>query len=281
MIYLHVGLPKTGTTFLQQMVFGCWPNLTYCNDLWFPYLVLQEQNKKYLVSNETLSGRPWNRDPQQGFSWHDETEQILDGLTRLYPDASILISFRRHASFVESLYAQYLHEGGTRPLEQFFSLDAGDSIISARDLNYTELVELAESRFGGRVFVFTLDQIREDLERLLADMGDFFGEAPPKIAALDLSYRNRSVGHYQAKVLRRLNGIDRKPGTRLKPHGRMRLTNAWTKALGIDPRSLCQNRLSWISSRKIELPQDVRENVDAFFSEDWRIIKNRAIRHVR
>lgn len=280
MIFFHIGLPKTGTTFLQQTAFGCWPNMTYCNDLWFPYLVLKERDTKYLVSNETLSGRPWNRDPSQQLDWHDELQRSLDGLKRLYPDAGVLISFRRHAGFIESLYAQYLHEGGTRSLDGFFSLDEKDSILGPQQLDYTKIIDMAVSRFGERVFVFTLDQIRDDLERLLAGMGDFFGETPPDMSALDLSHRNRSVGHYQAKLLRRLNQIDRKPGTQLKPHGRLALTNSWSKALGVDPRTLCQRRLSWISSRKLALAQDVRREVDTRFADDWAHTVSCAGRHV-
>ncbi|TFH10000.1 MAG: hypothetical protein E4H08_04580 [Candidatus Atribacteria bacterium] len=280
MIFLHIGLPKTGTTFLQQTAFACWPNITYENDLWLPYVVLQEEGKKYLISNETLTGRPWNRNSLQNLSWHQEMERILSGLNRLFPEASVMVSFRKHAGFIESLYAQYLHEGGTRRLEDFFTLEGDSSIICAQDLDYSKIVQSIASRFGERVFVFTLEQLRANLDCLLVGMGEFFGESPPDIGGLDLSYRNRGVGHHQAKLLRLLNHLDRKPGTHLKPCGRMTLTNTWTRALRIDPRSLCQDRLAWISSRKLKLPDVLRVEVDRYFAEDWRHIEELASKHL-
>jgi hypothetical protein len=115
----------------------------------------------------------------------------------------------------------------------------------------------------------------------LAAIGEFFGEPPPDIDGVDLSYRNRSVGEHQARLLCFLNRIDRKPGTHLKPSGRMTLTNPWTKALRIDPRSLCQDRLAWISSKKLSLPHALREEVDRRFTEDWNHIETLAAKHLR
>jgi hypothetical protein len=273
MIFLHIGFPKTGTTFLQQNVFGSWPNIVYQNDLWLSYLVLQEPAKKYLVSNETLLGRPWNRDPRQPFGWLEERKLIIDGLARLFPQATILVSFRKHVGFIESLYAQYLHEGGTVTLDKFFRFDEPRGIIHPRELDFGRTIDMITARFGNRVFIFTLEQISGDLNRLLTAMGNLFGEDPPLLPSFsDLSRENKSVGRWQGKLLRFLNKVDRKTGTNIKPKGLITLTNACTEMLRIDPRSLCQDRLGKIFYQRIRLSPHLREEVDKYFTNDWRLV---------
>jgi len=271
-LFIHIGLPKTGTTLLQENVFDSWPNIHYINDLWFPYLILQEPDKKYLISNETLSGRAWNRDPRQPFDWLKERELILDGLFRLFPQATILVSFRKHADFIESLYAQYLHEGGTLTLEDFFRIDDSQGVIRLHELEFARTIEMIESRFGDRFFVFTFTQLMKNTRSLLTAMGNLFGEPPPVTSLSNLPPKNKSVGYWQSKLLRVLNEVDRKTGTNLKPTGLIALTNPYTKMLRIDPRSLCQDRLGRFYYRKIRLSDKCREEVDEFFAEDWEVV---------
>ncbi len=273
MVFIHIGLPKTGTTLLQQKIFNIWPNLIYMNNLWLSYLVLQDPNKKYLISNETLSGRPWNRDPRQSFDWLKERELILDALFRLFPQGTILVGFRKHADFIESLYAQYLQEGGIYSLEEFFSFNDSGGVIRAYELNFTKTLEMIEFRFKNRYFVFTFNQLLEKTRILLTAMGNLFGEPlPPDLLNLDLTPENLSVGYWQSKLLRFLNKIDKKPGTHFKPTGLLRLTNTYTKMLRIDPRSLCQDRLRKIFYRRIRLPQHYRTKIEQYFYQDWQDI---------
>ena len=267
-VFLHIGAPKTASTFLQKEIFCCWPNMEYRNELWLSYLVLMRKGKKYLISNETLMGRPWNREPGSEFSWRGERIQIIEGLSRLFPRAQVLVCFRKQADFVLSLYKQYLHEGGTVLLEDFFDIERDSGIIERQDIKYMEIVEQIERCFEKRPFVFTLAELIGDFPRLMEKFEKLFGEKRPdrRISAGPV---NVGVRYWQGKLLRILNIIDKKPGTAFKPFGLIRLTNAHTSRYRLDPRAVCQDRLKSLSKKPIQFKEGVKEKIGEFYHEDW------------
>jgi hypothetical protein len=267
-VFLHIGAPKTASTFLQKEIFCWWPSMEYRNDLWLSYLVLMKKGRKYLISNETLMGRPWNRDPRADFSWRGERGIIIEGLSRLFPRAQILVCFRKHADFVLSLYKQYLHEGGTSYLDDFFDVEGDSGIIRRKDIKYMDIIALLERCFEKRPFVFTLEELVGDLPGLMRKFENLFHEKKPdrKVVA---SPANVGVGYWQGKILRILNVIDKKPGTSLKPSGLIRLTNAYTTRYRLDPRGVCQERLKKLSGKPIDFAEGVKDRIGEFYRDDW------------
>lgn len=270
-IFLHIGAPKTASTFLQKKIFSRWSNMEYRNDLWLSYLVLMKKGRKYLISNETLMGRPWNRDPEAGFSWQDELRLIIEGLSRLFPKAQILVCFRKHADFVLSLYKQYLHEGGTSRLDDFFDIEGDLGTIKREDIKYMDIIALLETCFEKRPFIFTLQELVEDLPGLIRKFENLFREKKPD--QIDVANPpNVGVGYWQGKILRILNVIDKKPGTALKPSGLIRLTNTLTTRYRFDPRAVCQERLKNFSKKPMDFRDEVKEGISEFYREDWRAL---------
>lgn len=271
-IFFHIGAPKTASTFLQKEIFRWWPNMEYRNDLWFSYLVLMKNTKKYLISNETLMGRPWNRDFRAGFSWQDERETIIQALSRLFPRAQILICFRKHVDFVLSLYKQYLHEGGTTHLERFFDLEWDLGIIKQKDIQYMSFINLLEKCFEKKPFVFILEDLVSDLPGLIDKFEKLFREKKSD-RNITVKAENVGVGHWQGKILRFLNVIDKKPETSLNPSGLIRLTNRYSTRYRFDPRSICQERLKRISRKPIDFRKEVKNRINEIYDEDWRALR--------
>ena len=56
---VHVGLHKTGTTFLQREIFPKIKNVNYNRDVFW---VKNYKNKINVISNEWLSGQPYHGD---------------------------------------------------------------------------------------------------------------------------------------------------------------------------------------------------------------------------
>ena len=93
MLFLHIRLHMTGTTFLQKAVFPYWKDITYLP--------------------------------------HDKLEDI-SRLARLFSGARIILSFRRHSSYIASSYLQrggYLLFGS----EPFVKLHE-DSVVNLRKM---------------------------------------------------------------------------------------------------------------------------------------------------
>lgn len=270
-IFVHIGAYKTGTTLLQKKIFAFWPNMTYMNDLWLSYLVLVEDNRKYIISNETLYGRPWARN--SGLSWAAERQAIVKALSRLFPDAQILLSLRRHSGLILSLYKQYLHEGGTLKLEQFYDFKKDRGIIRKAQIFFMDTITLLQECFERRPFVFTLEEIAGDLPGLLKKLERLFGEEAPNISGDIGAPVNRGVAYWQGKLLRVLNFIDKRPGLFNKRWGLLKLTNDFTLKHGIDPRTLCQKRLDSLSKRQIRFDAHYEKLVDSYYAEDWEKTK--------
>lgn len=270
-IFIHIGAYKTGTTFLQTRIFPVWPNLVYRNDLWLPYLALVEKDKKYLLSNETLYGRPWARNNQ--LSWSQERKAALRALGRLFPHAQILVSVRGHSYFLLSLYKQYLHEGGVVELDDFFDISSDSGLIKKDDLMYMQTINWLRQYFKTDPFVFTFEEMRDNLAGLLKRFETLFKEVMPGTASIERAPKNQGVFHWQSRLLRLLNRIDRKPWSYIKTGGVLKLTNPFTLAHGLDPRTICQKRLKWVSNKPIQFNDDYKRRIDEFYEEDWKAIK--------
>ena len=132
---IHVGLHKTGTTFLQKEV--------------FPLIDLD------IISLETFSSDPTN-------VANKATGRAItaNALYRLCPEATILVCFREENEWVDSLYAHYIRAGSTMSRSEYnkrFDMDW---------LDYWGYVDELKSLFP-EVLVF---EYSKDANKMVADM---------------------------------------------------------------------------------------------------------------
>jgi hypothetical protein len=169
-LYLHIGYPKTGTTFLQAELFPKLQGVHYVprsgvrnemakmirqDELSFDYdgikrdIESQFSNGKNLISNEGLVGT---------FVLYKgiNNKLIADRLFRLFPDAKILITIRSQYRLIESLYKQYVQVGGTASLREFANFRNGrfnysycewDLTINPEMFDYLKLIGYYEKLF--------------------------------------------------------------------------------------------------------------------------------------
>ena len=128
-IFIHVGLHKTASTYLQERIFPLFQNLTlvsrpytqqneafnklqYASDPLFSSKqfskelnLIQESdnNRKILISDENFSGLPYYNFINRGI--------IAKRLSSLIPDAEIILFLRGQESLVRSHYNQAIKKG--------------------------------------------------------------------------------------------------------------------------------------------------------------------------
>lgn len=218
---IHVGLGKTGSSFLNRYVF---PNLCdligyiyykkdktiykkveeyiYNLKLGFDTNKINFEQSKILISNENLSS--WN-DP---YFWEDFADQNL----RVFgPNVNILLCIRKPSEFLTSTYIQRcLHEGNIINEEYFFlnksiySLKLNTPKFAIDEFDYSKLIDLYKKRFA-RVHVVKYENIKD-----LSFLRQIYNLNEVQINSFDLNkskIENKSYSHYSVKFTKILSNI--------------------------------------------------------------------------
>ena len=267
--FLHIGLHKTGTTYLQRTVFPAMDLVVSTHEATSPRIsaaISELRGRPLLISDEGLSGDLF------GGHWLEDFERTIDTLAALYQEPRIIVGFREHGSFLLSAYKQYLQEGGTGPFETVFDPARGAGLILAHEMWYQSRIEYLDARFE-HVLVYTNEQMRDNLGGLLGRLADFMGVPAPLESDVQAKHNVSLSGERQARLLRHLN----RASDRLARAGLSRgLYSRWFRRFGLDPRSICQYRLAFLSGNPLRLPPAVSTIVNETYGEDWRWTRTRA-----
>lgn len=264
-IAFHIGLHKTGTTFMQNSVFPAWPGIRYLRFRNLEYFLRLEAHSTYLVSCEGLSGST--------FASKAERLEAIRRLSEMFPQAKIVISFRRHGDYLASLYSQYLRYGGKEAFDGFFSLDEGrEAHLKPHDVRFGDLIRQARDSFGAPPFVYTSDDIRDRLAETIDDLSAFLGVAPPRASPAD-GPKNPGLKRGSARLLRSIN---RRTQCRFSADGRNRPYPTLAR-FGMDPPTLLTRWGSWIDRNPI-VDKEQSRAISSYFEEDWlRVLECRAL----
>lgn len=223
---VHIGLHRTGSTWLQQAIFNGEdgrPSLAVPNRIELNERVIVPRNEDFdrhavrewlderfapkraageaiILSNERFSGNPHS-------GWFD-TDRTLDRLAGVLPDARVFVVVREQESFIRSLWLQYIRIGGTANLRQYLRQpEQGDyraPVFDPSFLRFHHLVASLDERFGSeRVLVLPFELLKRDAREFLDRIG-VFGEcslSPPS----DLSPRYAAPHHLSASLTRWVN----------------------------------------------------------------------------
>lgn len=257
-LILHIGLHKTGTTFLQQAVFRHWRGLGYVGR---PLqrdtirAIAESSSHAVLFSNESLSGSLIDAyDQRQSGAWIDRQVNQIRRLGQLFPAAQVMIGFRYQTGWLLSIYKHYLKYGGTRSLDEFLGED-GSSVLSMDDLRFRPRLEATMEAFPRGVFPFFWEELNMDSRSLYEDMATFLRLDPPEWEKTQGTILNEGVNERQAKLLRHWNSLSGglNAGGTLQ---RLRFRSARVVG-GLGPSS------------RLRLPERIRRMIEARLDDDW------------
>ena len=263
-IIIHVGMHKTGTTYLQTSFFKMLRNVEIINSPKFYQNFAKDidaefANTNYLISNEGISGVAWNHDwllgKQNTYHWIDSFETGVRKLKSIFPDPIIIIFFRKHGDLLLSMYKQYIHEGGTLGLEDFYG---NDKLIRDKDLSYSTRIDRLKSTFNS-VYFLSYEDFKSMGDKFLIK---FFGEIGLQIDETKKikSRSNVSISGWKIDSLRAINKVYIKfPEKIRKAFFRLR----------ISPRHIFQNYLSFWKSKDSEKYSILKNEINEIFDLDW------------
>jgi hypothetical protein len=164
---IHIGYPKTASTFLQKRVFpyveGCaylhalpenrelrplMHNMYFCDAAeYMPRTLatyLQEWRAahpgRFLLSDENISGGLFLPVP----NWERNAERLHAQL----PDSRIVVVVRQQQTMLRSVYALYVQRGGVASLDDLLAGRAARGRFDAAHLEYHRLIGRYQELFG-------------------------------------------------------------------------------------------------------------------------------------
>lgn len=183
---IHIGFPKTGSTFLQKY-FLDHPLLKYLPDQLSEYdktgvinldSFCEELDYKSVLSSEQLSvwsGGTYNGDSESDRLDYDSQQQqkyVAEALLESIPNAGILIVIRSPRSVLVSVYSQYISKGGTEDFVSFLNRLGGKI---CRLYNYQYIIEMYQAVFGhNKVLVLPFELLVADSGSFLRVIEEFF-----------------------------------------------------------------------------------------------------------
>lgn len=282
-IYLHLGIHKTATKFLQEAVFpeikdiSYLPKAKYERDLLDSLLHQDVLTFNYhkdairdeflkragnddlplLISNELLFGNI--------FFHNNNRYSLLVKLKSLFPEAKILLSIRGQKQMIDSIYREYLVQGGCCKIEQFLNAatPSGKSILSYNPgldpeaLKYGKYLDGLAEMFGAENCLFL------PYEMLIKDtpeyLGQILGFLNSKSSPDDFSAQKRhgSMSNNALKFLRVINKMHSSA-----MHGSGWFPNSWN--VGRLMRKMGIGKLSREKTApfQFKLPIDYQEDND-------------------
>lgn len=171
-IILHIGYPKTGTTWFKKYFYPFVANFStlYIDD--FSYNTEPNNSLFEISSNinnlkENLIICSHKFTGLENFKWDNGIYRkfFIENLKRLFPNALIVLFIRNQVDFIASAYSSYLTHGGTFTFKQLFKkgqLNDG-KMFSFEFLNYYELINLYKLNFGNNnVHIFVYEDFLEN-----------------------------------------------------------------------------------------------------------------------
>jgi len=219
-IYLHIGIQRTGTTFLQEEVF---PNIKEINFVErkkeiITILMSIEQYNHEIVSKKIYSHIQQNKinliseeNIYCGYMWTKEDNRFekIEKIKQFFPNAKIIFGIRGKTDLLLSWYKKYVACGGVLSFKEYQK-----KVINIENLNFWPYVKCLFEYFGEKnVYIYKFENMKKDIHSFVDGICRFLGVETP-----NFKNRKRNVGYslYQLKMSLLINKFFKTP---LNPNG--------------------------------------------------------------
>ena len=188
-IVIHLGLHKTGTTFLQKCVFPKLKDVEVQHLMNICQIKFTSFKKTLLISSEgLLSSMPHYPD-------NGTVEDSIEALRRIFPNAKIILGIRNERSWFKSCWNQYIRSGGTMSYIDYLFRYGGTCLLPRE---YAHIID----NTWKNVFVYEQQELRAFPFETIERMCKFIDVPIPKF---DVATINKSFSMDKIIILRFLN----------------------------------------------------------------------------
>ena len=148
-IYFHVGISKTGSTFLQNRVFPKLSKITYIPTNKY-HRVFEEI--KNCDSNKVLVSREFDR----------QFEREVTLFSIRHRTATPIIVLRKHEEYLASQYKRFVKNGFKGEIEDFFDLENDKGFFKHLHLSFSYQIKVLKEKFEKDPIVLFYDELKSN-----------------------------------------------------------------------------------------------------------------------
>jgi hypothetical protein len=218
---------------------------------------------KFLLSDEIISGAPWDRDIVVGKNkkamWLKNFKANILNLKQLFPSATIVCCVRRPGDLLLSMYSQYINEGGCLKFEDFYGYG---KVIEKSDLDIKERVLFLKKNFEN-VHVLSFEDYANNITSFF-DHYFVYCHKINRIKEVSNSRSNPSLKGGSLEIKRKINLVYRYFPNSIK---------FILFKLKINPRKIMQKIFVSPKFQYSDYQKKVKLEVNEFYDEDFRDLK--------
>lgn len=189
-LFFHVGLAKTGSTYLQNKFFHKLEGIKYIHtSKFYKYeRIISQSNEKRL-----LFSREFDR------QFFDETAKIAN----LYPNAKIIIVLRSNEQWIASQYRRYVKNGGSKDINEFIDITDNKGVWKNEEALFFPKLEFLKQHFKNLPLVLFFEDFKKNPHQVFQKIADYTGTEYHR-ENVSLKAKHKSYSEKQLLFVRRL-----------------------------------------------------------------------------
>jgi hypothetical protein len=268
-LYLHLGIPKAASTYLQLKVFPHLRGVHY-------------YRKKHFRQFPEILNKAGEKEPPFLFSTEmfRELASRARDIGQTFPDAKVILVFRRQDRWLRSRYKYYLWKNGTLNFREYFDLANDQGWWQQADLYYRPKIEAVRESFNHEPLVLLLDELQDGKQTLIKKLESYTGS----------SYQNQNEQQKRVKeafserqliLLRQFNQAFpyQKPRSwpRLLKQTHMNIRQGFNYLVALTALALPK---SYFNDKTL-IPEEDLEAVRSIYADDWQYCQDVAQEQAR
>ena len=194
-IYFHVGLAKTGSTFLQKNFFPYLKNIKYLDTHKYNKCVdiINSSNfKSYLISRE----------------FDKQFEKEIKKFTTFFPQTKIIVVFRRHDKWIASQYKKSVKNGWYWNFNNFYNIN-NTGLWKDSDMTYMNKIEIIKKYSKSDPLILKFEELKKNPFNYLNKISNYTNSKYSK-AKISLNTVHKSYSEKQLIFLQKFCRIFKK-----------------------------------------------------------------------
>ena len=187
-IYFHVGISKTGSTFLQKSVFPLLSKIAYIPTNRYQNIFLEIE--KINLGNVLIS-REFDR----------QFEKEVFKFSNKYPQSTPIIVLRRHDEYFASQYRRFVKNGFTGGVGDFLNLEDDSGFFKKIHFTFKYQIDILTKAFSQKPIVLFHHNLKSNPKKFIADFCEYTG-SNINIEKVNFSKKHGSYSEKQLKTFR-------------------------------------------------------------------------------